>query len=90
MEGPGHIGQMVTEVPVTAVEATVRRLLEIYLERRQDGEETFGAFARRVGPEAIASQLGEITAPADPLHARNLRLAPVFNDTVEEALRRGR
>ena len=90
VEGPGHIGQMVTEVPVTAVEATVRRLLEIYLERRQDGEETFGAFARRVGPEAIASQLGEITAPADPLHARNLRLAPVFNDTVEEALRRGR
>jgi sulfite reductase beta subunit-like hemoprotein len=90
VEGPGHIGQMVTEIPATAVEATVRRLLEIFLERRQDGTESFGAFSRRVGPVAIASWLGNIAEPADPLHARNLRLTPVFHDMVEEARLRGR
>jgi sulfite reductase beta subunit-like hemoprotein len=80
--GPGHIARPVAEVPSAALAPAVRRILEIYLDRRRDGTETFGEFARRAGADAVAGWLGRPGAPGTPANQTNLRLRPVFDETV--------
>lgn len=85
LSGPGYIAQPVCDVPATAVVPTIRRMLEIYLERRESSHETFGAFARRVGAAQMAEWLGVPPAPPEPINERNQRLQRVFDETLEES-----
>ncbi len=84
LSGPGYIAQPVCDVAATALAPTVRRLLEIYLERRDGPEETFGAFARRTGGLRMAELLGVPPAPAEPVNERNHRLQRVFDEAISE------
>lgn len=81
MAGPGYIAQPVCAVPTAALPQTVRRILEIYLERRAAGE-AFDAFARRVGPESYAAWLGCPAIAGEPASERNLALKPAFDEAV--------
>ena len=85
LAGPGHIGRSVTTVPAAAVVPTVRRLLEVYLQQRTGPQETFGAFARRVGVAKLAELAGVPPAPAEAVNELNQRLRPVFSQAVAEA-----
>lgn len=85
LSGPGYIGQSVCDVPATAVVPTVRKMLEIYLERRESPQETFGAFARRVGGAQMAQWLGVPHAPDEPINERNQRLQRVFDEALSES-----
>lgn len=84
LSGPGYIGQPVCDVSATAVVPTVRRMLEIYLEQRAGREETFGAFARRIGGAKMAELLGVPHAPPEPVNERNQRLQRVFDEAMSE------
>jgi sulfite reductase beta subunit-like hemoprotein len=84
LAGHGHIGQPVCEVPSPLLVPTVRRMLEIYLEKRTGKAETFSQFARRAGPLQYAEWLGIAPTPEEPLNERNQKLAPIFNQVISE------
>ena len=84
-EGAGHIAQPVCETSASALVPTVRRVLELYLEKRTDAQETFGVFARRVGAAQLATWLGAPALPAEPVNETNLQLHSTFERAVTEA-----
>lgn len=84
LSGPGYIGQSVCDVPATAVVPTVRRMLELYLEQRAGAEETFGAYARRIGAARMAEMLGVVPAPPEPVNERNQRMQRAFDEALSE------
>ena len=83
LDGPGYIARPVCEVSSLALVPTVRRMLELYVERRT-GAETFSQFARRIGPAAFAGLLGVPQATEEPVSQRDQRLQPVFNQVINE------
>ena len=84
-EGAGHIAQPVCETSASALVPTVRRILELYLSYRTSPHETFGMFARRVGPVQVAQWLGAPTLPAEPSNETNQQLRTTFDRAVAEA-----
>lgn len=84
LSGPGHIAQPVCDVPATEVVPTVRKLLEIYVAQRAGAQETFGVFARRIGPRRLADLIGVVPAPEEPVNERNLRLQRTFDEAISE------
>jgi sulfite reductase beta subunit-like hemoprotein len=85
LEGAGRIARPLCEVPSSEVARVVVRLLELFVERRSSDRETFHEFVERAGLAELASWLGEVPAPPEPLNARNLRLMPHLRSVVEEA-----
>jgi sulfite reductase beta subunit-like hemoprotein len=84
-EGAGHIAQPVCETSASALVPTVRSILELYLAKRSGAQETFGAFARRVGPAQVAQWLGAPALPAEPVNETNQRLRATFDRAVADA-----
>jgi ferredoxin-nitrite reductase len=84
LHGPGYIGQAVCDVPATEVVPTVRKLLELYVAERDSAAESFGAFARRLGPGRLADRLGVVPAPPEPVNERNVRLQRTFDEAISE------
>jgi sulfite reductase (NADPH) hemoprotein beta-component len=58
-EGTAHFGKVVSKVPVNRLTEAVDRLLNIYREQRQDGEE-LGAFFRRIPPATATAALSDL------------------------------
>jgi sulfite reductase beta subunit-like hemoprotein len=83
--GAGHIAQPICETSSSALVPTVRRVLELYLTKRISAQETFGAFARRVGAAQLAAWLGAPALPAEPVNETNQQLRATFNRAVAEA-----
>lgn len=82
LDGPGHISMPLCEVPMTSLVATVRRILEIYVEKRTGKEETFSEFSRRVGVAQFATWLDLPPAPPEAPSELNQRLQPLFDQVV--------
>lgn len=82
LDQAGFIGKPLVEVSLTELVPTVRRILEIYLEKRTSREETFSEFSRRIGTEAYAELLGRPLLKEEPANERNLKLNPIFNEVV--------
>ncbi len=84
LAGPGHIAQHVCDLRANQASAGIRRLLEVYLERREAGER-FGDFVRRVGPESLREWMGPIPLASEtPVNIRNLHADPLFNEALKE------
>jgi sulfite reductase beta subunit-like hemoprotein len=58
-EGTAHFGKVVSKVPVNRLTEAVDRLLNLYREQRQDGEE-LGAFFRRIPPATATATLNDL------------------------------
>jgi sulfite reductase (NADPH) hemoprotein beta-component len=58
-EGTAHFGKVVSKVPVNRLTEVVDRLLNIYREQKQDGEE-LGAFFRRIPPATATAALSDL------------------------------
>jgi sulfite reductase (NADPH) hemoprotein beta-component len=58
-EGTAHFGKVVSKVPVNRLTEAVDRLLNIYREQRQEGEE-LGAFFRRIPPATATAALNDL------------------------------
>jgi len=58
-DGDGHIGELVANVPAYGIADTVRRIVEIYLEKRTDDSDIFKDFARRIGGDGFGQLLME-------------------------------
>lgn len=85
LAGKGHIAEFVRDVTSGQLTETVRTMLQVYLDRREDEEETFGAFSRRVGGAGFDTLLGETpTASHEPVNVRNLNLQPLFRQVMSE------
>ncbi len=85
LSGNGHLAEYVCDAPAVQIPAVLRRMLDVYLEQRTDPSEPFGAFARRLGGEALAQAMGEITVrPEGEVAVRNVRLKGVFEEAVRE------
>jgi len=83
LSGQGYVAQTVCDVPSSQVVPTVRRMLEIYLSRREPGE-AFGVFVRRIGAPKLAALIGAVRAPAEPTNETDARLGPLFDQVVIE------
>ena len=86
LDGEGHIAQPLCDVPTPVLVPTVKRMLDIYLERRENDKETFTEFSRRVGVKRFAEWLGVPVSTEEPANVRNVKLQPIFNQVVNEAL----
>jgi sulfite reductase beta subunit-like hemoprotein len=58
-EGTAHFGKVVSKVPVNRLTEAVDRLLNMYREQKQDGEE-LGAFFRRIPPATATAALTDL------------------------------
>jgi len=58
-EGTAHFGKVVSKIPVNRLTEAVDRLLNIYKEQKQDGEE-LGAFFRRIPPASATAALNDL------------------------------
>jgi len=58
-EGTAHFGKVVSKVPVNRLTEAVDRLLNMYREQKQDGEE-LGAFFRRIPPASATAALTDL------------------------------
>jgi sulfite reductase (NADPH) hemoprotein beta-component len=58
-EGTAHFGKVVSKVPVNRLTDAVDRLLNLYQEQKQDGEE-LGAFFRRIPPATATAALNDL------------------------------
>ena len=83
-EGAGYIAQPVCETSASVLVPTVRRILGLYLAKRTSTRETFGAFARRIGPVQYGQWLGAPALPAEPVNETNQRLRATFDRAVAE------
>ena len=54
-----HFGKVVSKIPVNRLTTAVDRLLEIYKEARQEGED-LGGFFRRVSPALVTARLKDL------------------------------
>lgn len=84
LTGPGYIGKPVCDVPAVEVVPTVRRLLEHYLKHRANSAERFGDYARRVGADQLARELGLTPGEAEPASERNQQLSKTFDEVISE------
>jgi ferredoxin-nitrite reductase len=84
LAGPGYIGQSIGDVPATEVVPTMRRLLQHYVNQRTSAQETFGAYARRVGAVKLAQELGLEPGTGEPASDRNQRLSKTFDEVISE------
>lgn len=82
LDGAGHIGRSLVEIPTVELIPTVRRILEIYVANRTGRDETFSEFSRRIGTEKFAELLGKPVAKTSPVNELNLKLQPIFNEVV--------
>lgn len=85
-DGPGHIGELVANVPAHGIAETVRRMLEIYLENRAGDLETFKDFSHRVRGKGFEKLLMEnlpecLIVPENEI---NLELAELFKSVYED------
>jgi sulfite reductase (NADPH) hemoprotein beta-component len=58
-EGTAHFGKVVSKVPVNRLTEATDRLLNLYREQKQDGEE-LGAFFRRIPPATATAALSDL------------------------------
>jgi len=58
-EGTAHFGKVVSKVPVNRLTEATDRLLNLYREQKQDGEE-LGAFFRRIPPATATAALNDL------------------------------
>jgi sulfite reductase beta subunit-like hemoprotein len=58
-EGLAHFGKVVSKVPANRMTDVLDRLLDLYREQRQEGEE-LGAFFRRLPPSASTEALKDL------------------------------
>lgn len=86
-DGPGHIGELVANVPAYGIADTVRRVLEIYLDNRAGDPDTFREFSQRIGGEEFRKLLMEnppecLMVPDNEI---NTDLAELYKKVYEDA-----
>ncbi|OVE81751.1 hypothetical protein BVY04_02585 [bacterium M21] len=77
----GKIGDYVCDIFGPEVVETLRTVLSIYLDERQDIE-SFGTYARRVGGDAIREKLIRAAAEGQPVNERNLELNSIYKQAA--------
>lgn len=85
LDAAGHIAEHVLDVTSTDLISTIRHLLALYLQERDDGE-LFGTYARRLGGVALGEKMKQtLHVPSiEPIHQRNLKLDESLRNVFRE------